>query len=54
MGGGKPNKLLNQMTANAIARPVICGPVEATTIGNLMVQAMALGEVQLKRNSPSN
>jgi rhamnulokinase len=27
-------------------KPVICGPVEATAIGNLMVQAMALGEVK--------
>ena len=45
VGGGSQNKLLNQMTANAISRPVICGPVEATATGNLMVQAMALGEV---------
>ncbi len=45
VGGGSQNKLLNQLTANAIARPVICGPVEATATGNLMVQAMALGEV---------
>ena len=45
VGGGAQNKLLNQLTANAISRPVICGPVEATAIGNLMVQAMALGEV---------
>lgn len=45
VGGGSQNKLLNQLTANAISRPVICGPVEATAIGNLMVQAMALGEV---------
>lgn len=45
VGGGTQNKLLNQLTANAIARPVICGPIEATATGNLMVQAMALGEV---------
>ncbi|HZJ58093.1 MAG TPA: rhamnulokinase [Clostridia bacterium] len=45
VGGGSQNGLLNQLTANAISRPVICGPVEATAIGNLMVQAMALGEV---------
>ncbi|HZJ57653.1 MAG TPA: FGGY-family carbohydrate kinase, partial [Clostridia bacterium] len=45
VGGGSQNELLNQLTANAIKRPVICGPVEATAIGNLMVQAMALGEV---------
>jgi len=45
VGGGSQNKLLNQLTANAIKKPVVCGPVEATAIGNLMVQAMALGEV---------
>lgn len=46
VGGGTKNQLLNQMTANAIGRPVICGPVEATAIGNMMVQTMALGEVK--------
>jgi len=46
VGGGTQNKLLNQFTANAINRPVICGPIEATAIGNVMVQAMALGEVK--------
>lgn len=45
VGGGSKNKLLNQFTANAIKRPVVCGPTEATAIGNLMVQAMALGEI---------
>jgi rhamnulokinase len=45
VGGGTQNKLLNQLTANAIKKPVICGPVEATATGNLMIQAMALGEV---------
>ncbi|NLJ41359.1 MAG: rhamnulokinase [Clostridiales bacterium] len=45
VGGGVQNEFLNQLTANAINRPVICGPVEATAAGNLMVQAMALGEV---------
>ena len=45
VGGGTQNKLLNQLTANAIKKPVICGPVEATATGNLMLQAMALGEV---------
>lgn len=46
VGGGTQNRLLNQFTANAIHRPVICGPIEATAIGNLMIQAMALGEVR--------
>jgi len=45
VGGGIQNKLLNQMTADTLCRPVICGPVEATAIGNVMVQAMGSGEV---------
>lgn len=46
VGGGIKDKLLCQFTANATARKVIAGPVEATSIGNLMVQAMALGQVK--------
>lgn len=46
VGGGSRNGLLNQFTANAAQKPVYCGPVEATAIGNIMVQAMSLGLVE--------
>ena len=46
VGGGCQNDLLNQMTADACARPVLAGPIEATAIGNLLVQAMATGDVK--------
>jgi rhamnulokinase len=45
VGGGSQNELLNQMTADACNRPVIAGPAEATAIGNVLVQAMAIGEI---------
>lgn len=44
-GGGSQNDLLNQMTADASHRPVIAGPVEATAIGNLLVQMISLGKI---------
>ena len=44
-GGGSQNALLNQLTANVCGRPVIAGPVEATAIGNLLMQMIALGEI---------
>jgi rhamnulokinase len=44
VGGGTQNELLCQMAADACRRPVITGPVEATAIGNLMLQAVALGD----------
>jgi sugar (pentulose or hexulose) kinase len=46
VGGGSKNNLLNQFTADALNRPVICGPTEATAIGNVMIQAKALGLVK--------
>lgn len=45
VGGGTQNKLLSQLTADATQRQVITGPIEATATGNLLVQAMALGEI---------
>jgi rhamnulokinase len=45
IGGGAQNRLLNQFTANATGRQVVAGPVEATAIGNLLVQAIALGSI---------
>ncbi|WP_322745754.1 rhamnulokinase family protein [Paenibacillus donghaensis] len=46
VGGGIQNRLLCQLTANVTGRSVIAGPVEATSIGNLMMQAKAHGEVK--------
>jgi len=45
VGGGIQNELLCQLTANAIGKPVHTGPVEATVAGNVIVQAMAAGQV---------
>ncbi len=45
VGGGGKNELLNEYTASAIMRPVRIGASEGTVIGNLLVQAMATGDV---------
>jgi rhamnulokinase len=45
IGGGSRNTLLNRFTANATGRMVIAGPVEATAIGNILVQAIAAGQI---------
>jgi rhamnulokinase len=46
VGGGSQNELLCQMTANASKREVVAGPVEATAIGNIVIQAIASGELR--------
>ncbi len=46
VGGGGKNELLNRYTAQAIKRPVRIGASEGTVIGNLLVQAMGLGDVK--------
>ena len=46
VGGGCKNDLLNQFTANACGRKILTGPVEATALGNIVVQAMATGDVK--------
>ena len=45
VGGGSNNALLCQLTADACGVPVLAGPAEATALGNVIVQAMALGEL---------
>jgi len=45
VGGGSKNVTLNQFAANAAGRNVITGPVEATAIGNIVVQMLAMGEL---------
>ena len=45
VGGGSRNHLLNQLTADACGRRVVAGPQEATALGNLLVQARALGDL---------
>jgi rhamnulokinase len=45
VGGGSRNALLNQLTADRTGRRVLAGPEEATVLGNLLVQARALGDL---------
>jgi rhamnulokinase len=45
IGGGTQNRLLNQLAADATCRTVITGPIEATAIGNVLMQAIGLGHL---------
>ncbi len=45
VGGGSQNELLNQFTASACGRPVVTGPIEATALGNVLLQARTAGEI---------
>lgn len=46
IGGGSQNTLLCELTAAAAGIPVYAGPVEATAIGNILVQAISMGEIE--------
>jgi rhamnulokinase len=45
IGGGARNELLCRLTADVTGREVLAGPVEATALGNVLVQARAAGEL---------
>ncbi|MBN2532859.1 MAG: rhamnulokinase [Spirochaetales bacterium] len=45
IGGGARNKFLCQATADVTGRKIMCGPVEATAIGNIIMQMIGAGEV---------
>ena len=51
IGGGTKNRLLNQLSADAAGRTVVAGPVEATASGNILMQAITLGEIDSLENA---
>jgi rhamnulokinase len=57
VGGGSQNSMLNQFTANATGMHVIAGPVEATAIGNIIMQGIAkkaIGSLEIGRRNIMN
>jgi rhamnulokinase len=50
IGGGSSNQLLNQFSANSLNIPIKAGPVEATAIGNVLMQAKSLGIINNLQN----
>ncbi len=46
VGGGSQATTLNQCTANALKIPVLAGPTECSALGNILIQAMALGHIE--------
>mgnify|MGYP001314591545 CR=1 FL=1 len=46
VGGGCQNEMLNQLTADVCRRKVVAGPIEATAVGNIMMQLVALGQIR--------
>lgn len=46
LGGGTKDSFLCQMTADSLNIPVTAGPTEATALGNIMLQLIALGEIE--------
>jgi len=46
IGGGSVNKVMSQLTADSLGIPVIAGPTEATSIGNILFQAKAIGLIK--------
>ncbi len=46
VGGGSKDNMLNQCAANALKLPVLAGPSECTALGNVLIQAIALGHLE--------